>query len=185
AEHSEAMRDVFVAYTQRKRRHHVLDYDDLLLHWRALLASTAGDQMRERFDHVLVDEYQDTNALQADILRGLCPPATLTVVGDDAQAIYGFRAATAANMTEFAEHFPGGTTVVLDDNYRSTSGILAVANAVLAQSDAHVRKELRAVRGHGQTPQLVLCRDEGAQSSFVCERILALREEGVDLRDQA
>src|SRR5690606_34385111 len=87
AEHTDAMRDVFVSYTQRKRRHHVLDYDDLLLHWRALLASTAGDAMRARFDHVLVDEYQDTNALQSDILRGLCPPASLTVVGDDAQAI--------------------------------------------------------------------------------------------------
>jgi DNA helicase-2/ATP-dependent DNA helicase PcrA len=186
AEHADPLREVFTGYTQRKRRHHVLDYDDLLLHWRALLAAPlAGDALRERFDHVLVDEYQDTNALQCDILRGLCPPASLTVVGDDAQAIYGFRAATAANMTVFAEHFAGGTTILLEDNYRSTSGILDVANAVLAQSDAHVPKVLRAARGDGRTPQLVLCRDECAQSTFVCERILELREEGIDLRDQA
>lgn len=185
AEHADSFRDVFVTYTQRKRRHHVLDYDDLLLHWRALLASTAGDALRERFDHVLVDEYQDTNALQSDILRGLCPPSSLTVVGDDAQAIYGFRAASAANMREFSQHHPGSTTIVIEHNYRSTSGILAVANAVLEQSDAHVPKSLRAVRGDGRRPQLVLCRDEAAQSSHVCDRILELREQGIDLRDQA
>jgi DNA helicase-2/ATP-dependent DNA helicase PcrA len=186
AEHADPLREVFTSYTQRKRRHHVLDYDDLLLHWRALLAAPiAGDALRERFDHVLVDEYQDTNALQCDILRGLCPPATLTVVGDDAQAIYGFRAATAANMAAFAQHHPGGVTIVLEDNYRSTARILDLANAVLAPSDAHVPKVLRAARGDGRTPQLVLCRDEAAQSSFVCERVLELREEGVELREQA
>jgi DNA helicase-2/ATP-dependent DNA helicase PcrA len=185
-EHADALREVFTAYTHRKRRHHVLDYDDLLLHWRALMAAPlAGDALRERFDHVLVDEYQDTNALQCDILRGLCPPASLTVVGDDAQAIYGFRAATAANMLAFSEHHPGAVTIVLEDNYRSTSRILDVANAVLAQSDAHVPKVLRAARGDGRTPDLVLCRDERAQSTFLCDRILALREEGMDLRDQA
>jgi DNA helicase-2/ATP-dependent DNA helicase PcrA len=186
AEHADALREVFSAYTQRKRRHHVLDYDDLLLHWRALLAAPiAGDALRERFDHVLVDEYQDTNSLQSDILRGLCPPASLTVVGDDAQAIYGFRAATAANMASFEEHHPGAVTIVLEDNYRSTSRILEVANAVLAQSDAHVPKVLRAVRGDGRKPELTVCHDESAQSIHVCERILALREEGIDLRDQA
>jgi DNA helicase-2/ATP-dependent DNA helicase PcrA len=186
AEHADALREVFTAYTQRKRRHHVLDYDDLLLHWRALLAApVAGDALRAHFDHVLVDEYQDTNSLQCDILRGLCPPASLTVVGDDAQAIYGFRAATAANMTSFADHHPGAVTIVLEDNYRSTSRILDVANAVLAQSDAHVPKVLRAARGDGRRPELTVCHDESAQSSFVCERVLALREEGIDLRDQA
>jgi DNA helicase-2/ATP-dependent DNA helicase PcrA len=185
-EHADALREVFTAYTRRKRRHHVLDYDDLLLHWRALLsAPIAGDALRGRFDHVLVDEYQDTNAIQSDILRGLCPPATLTVVGDDAQAIYGFRAATTAHMAAFGEHHPGGVTIVLEDNYRSTARILDLANAVLAQSDAHVPKVLRAARGDGRTPQLALCRDETAQSSFVCARILELREQGFDLRDQA
>jgi DNA helicase-2/ATP-dependent DNA helicase PcrA len=185
-DHGDAMREIFAAYTQRKRRHHVLDYDDLLLHWRALVASPdAGPLVRAAFDHVLVDEYQDTNILQSDIIRGLCPPAMLTVVGDDAQAIYGFRAATVANLWAFHEHFPHATMLVLEDNYRSTAPILQVANALLSQSDVHVRKELRAARGDGVRPRLVVCRDEAAQSAHVADAVLELRERGIDLREQA
>jgi DNA helicase-2/ATP-dependent DNA helicase PcrA len=185
-DHHDALRDVFVGYTHRKRRHHVLDYDDLLLHWRALVASPeAGPALRACFDHVLVDEYQDTNKLQADIVRGLCPPAQLTVVGDDAQAIYGFRAATVANLWAFQEHYPDATMLVLEDNYRSTTPILDVANAVLAQSDAHVRKVLRAARGGGLRPRLVVCHDEAAQSTFIANTVLDLREQGIELREQA
>ena len=110
---AEGIVDIFRAYTERKRRQHVLDYDDLLLFWKALATSPAtGAQLAAMFDHVLVDEYQDTNALQADILEGMRPPdgpRNLTVVGDDAQAIYGFRAATVKNILEFPERFPGTT----------------------------------------------------------------------------
>ena len=114
SDHGDALRGLFSAYTQRKRRHHVLDYDDLLLYWRALAASSETvNAVRNLFDHVLVDEYQDTNAIQVDILRSLCPPASITAVGDDAQAIYGFRAATVDNMWRFDEHFPGATRVTL------------------------------------------------------------------------
>jgi len=128
---TEGIRDIFRAYTERKRLQHVLDYDDLLLFWKALATSPAtAEQLGAMFDHVLVDEYQDTNALQADILEGIRPPGgsrNLTVVGDDAQAIYGFRAATVRNILEFPQRFPGTTVVKLEQNYRSTPPILAAS----------------------------------------------------------
>jgi DNA helicase-2/ATP-dependent DNA helicase PcrA len=185
-EHVDALRSVLREYVVRKRAEGVLDFDDLLLHWRALCASpVVGAAVRERFDHVLVDEYQDTNTLQADIIRSFAATADVTVVGDDAQAIYGFRAATADNLRAFPEIVGGATTVTLEQNYRSTMPILAVANAVLMQSDRHLHKELWSDRPGGDRPWLVTCPDEAAQSAWVAERILTLREEGVPLTDQA
>ncbi|MDW3221261.1 MAG: ATP-dependent helicase [Acidimicrobiales bacterium] len=186
ADHGEELKTIFTAYTARKRTHQVLDYDDLLLFWRGLTASTIGDAMRDLFDHVLIDEYQDTNPIQADIVRGMCRPDTdLCAVGDDAQAIYGFRAATVANMWEFADHFPGATRVTLEQNYRSTMPILAVANAVLGQSDEHFAKELWSARPQGVTPVLRTHHDESAQSASVATAVLDARERGMDLREQA
>ncbi len=186
ADHADALRAIFAAYTQRKRQQHVLDYYDLLLFWRALAVSPdVGPAVRSQFDHVLVDEYQDTNAIQVDVLRALCPPAALTAVGDDAQAIYGFRAATVANMWAFAEHFAAARTVTLADNYRSVQPILDVANTLLTQSSTHLPKQLIAARGSGARPRLITCRDEAAQSTHVALTVLALREEGIDLRNQA
>ena len=187
AEHADALKVLFSAYTARKRRHQVLDFDDLLVFWRALTATpTGGDALRTLFDHILVDEYQDTNALQSDIVRGMAGPGTeVTVVGDDAQAIYGFRAATVANLWDFPCHFPGAATIALEQNYRSTSPILAVANAVLAQSTDHLRKELWTNRSDGTRPRLVTCADEGAQSRVVADAVLDARERGIDLRQQA
>ena len=186
ADHLDDLRTIFTAYTTRKRSHQVLDYDDLLLFWRGLTVSAVGDGMRDLFDHILIDEYQDPNPIQADIIRGMCRPDTdLCAVGDDAQAIYGFRAATVANMWEFADHFPGATRVTLDQNYRSTMPILSVANAVLSQSDEHFAKELWSVRNHGLTPKLKTHHDEGAQSASVATAVLDARERGMDLRDQA
>jgi DNA helicase II / ATP-dependent DNA helicase PcrA len=185
-EHAEALRSIYGAYTARKREHSVLDYDDLLLFWRGLTASGAGDSVRELFDHILIDEYQDTNTIQADIVRGMCRPDTdLCAVGDDAQAIYGFRAATVANMWEFADQFDGATQVTLEQNYRSTMPILAVANGVLAQSDEHFRKELWSDRRGGVAPVLRTHYDEAAQSRSVAAAVLDARERGVDLRAQA
>jgi DNA helicase-2/ATP-dependent DNA helicase PcrA len=187
AEHADALKALYSSYTARKRRHQVLDFDDLLLFWRALTAApTGGDALRSLFDHVLVDEYQDTNALQSDIVRGMAGPGTeVTVVGDDAQAIYGFRAATVANLWDFPRHFPGAATITLEQNYRSTSPILAVANGVLAQSANHLRKELWTNRPDGARPRLVTCADEGAQSRLVAEAVLDARERGIELRQQA
>jgi ATP-dependent DNA helicase UvrD/PcrA len=186
ADHGDDLRTIFTAYTARKRSHQVLDYDDLLLFWRGLTVSPVGDAMRDLFDHILIDEYQDTNPIQADIVRGMCRTDTdLCAVGDDAQAIYGFRAATVANMWEFTEHFPGATRVTLEQNYRSTAPILAVANAVLRQSDEHFAKDLWSDRGQGLTPVLRTHHDEGAQSSSVATAVLDARERGIDLRQQA
>ena len=186
---AEGIVDIFRAYTERKRRQHVLDYDDLLLFWKALATSPAtGAQLAAMFDHVLVDEYQDTNALQADILEGMRPPdgaRNLTVVGDDAQAIYGFRAATVRNILEFPERFPGTTVIKLERNYRSTPPILAASNAVIALSPQRHEKTLWSSRESEFRPVLRACLDEAEQSDAVCRAVLGHREEGVPLKAQA
>jgi DNA helicase-2/ATP-dependent DNA helicase PcrA len=180
------LRAVFAAYTARKRAAQVLDYDDLLLCWSALLHDpSTGRVLRAQFDHVLVDEYQDTNTLQAELLVELAAGgATVTAVGDDAQAIYSFRAATQRNILEFPERF-GADVVLLERNHRSTPSILATANAVIDEAAHRHEKVLRAERADGPRPSLVACGDEGAQSAAVCTRLLEQLEQGVALRDQA
>lgn len=184
----EELRGLFAAYVDAKQARHVLDYDDLLLYWYHLMQEPAlAARVRERFDHVLVDEYQDTNALQAAILEALCPDGRgLTVVGDDAQAIYSFRAATVRNILEFPARFdPPAHVVTLEHNYRSTQPILAACNAVIAQSAHRFAKNLHSTRPSAQRPVLVTAEDENAEVDFVVDRVLAHREEGIDLRRQA
>jgi len=186
ADHGDELRTLFLAYTERKREQNVVDYDDLLLYWRALLASDAKDAVRGLFDHVLVDEYQDTNKIQADILFELCGPAgNLTVVGDDAQSIYSFRAARVENILGFPDRYESTRVVSLEQNYRSTPEILDVSNRVIGDSDIAFDKQLWSNRPHGPVPELVTCFDEAAQADWVCDRVLELRESGIDLRDQA
>ena len=183
----EGLAQLFAAYTDAKEEQQVLDYDDLLLFWRGLLADPAGGaRVRERFDHVLVDEYQDTNALQADIVSLLRPDGDgVTCVGDDAQAIYAFRAATVRNILDFEQRFPGAQVVTLTQNYRSTAPILAATNALIAEAAERRDKELWTDRAGGGRPVLVTCRDEDEQTQWVCERILAHREQGTELKQQA
>jgi DNA helicase II / ATP-dependent DNA helicase PcrA len=187
AEHRDALAEAFRAYGARKRGFGVLDLDDLLIYWRALaLDPVIGPQLAARFDHVLVDEYQDVNGLQVEIVRGLRHSRReLTVVGDDFQAIYGFRAASARHILDFPTQFPDAHTVTLERNYRSTQPILDVANAVSEQDRQGFRKRLSSERGEGTRPELCFPRDESEQASSVCERVLAAREEGVELRAQA
>jgi DNA helicase-2/ATP-dependent DNA helicase PcrA len=186
-EHRDALGEIFRAYAARKRSLGLLDLDDLLLYWRALAADDViGPTMAGGFDHVLVDEYQDVNGLQVDIVRGLrSAQPGLTVVGDDFQAIYGFRAASARHILDFPEQFPETRTVTLEQNYRSTTPILAVANAVSEQDRLGFRKTLWTDREGGQPPELVFPRDESEQASQVCDRVMQAREEGVELRAQA
>ncbi|MHB1345816.1 MAG: ATP-dependent helicase, partial [Thermoleophilia bacterium] len=186
-EHADDLRALFSGYVDRKAAGAVLDYDDLLVFWHGLLGDpAAGAAVRARFDRVLVDEYQDTNALQAEILALLCPKGRgLTVVGDDAQSIYAFRGATVRNILDFPEHFPGTTVVTLDQNFRSTTPILEVTNLVIAQSAERYEKHLWTRRTGGERPRLVTCGDEDEQTEFVITRILAHREEGIALRKQA
>lgn len=184
---AEGLKQLFGAYVDRKESHHVLDYDDLLLFWRGMLEDPAlGEIVRGHFDAVLVDEYQDTNALQADIVALLRPGGLgVTAVGDDAQAIYAFRAATVRNILDFPQRFPGATVLTLEQNYRSTTPILEATNAVIAEAAERYDKALWTERDGGCSPALVTCRDEHEQTEFLIERILGHREEGTALKDQA
>jgi len=182
------LRGLFEAYVDAKQRQHVLDYDDLLLYWAELMQVPGlAAEIGGLFDHVLVDEYQDTNALQAAILKGLEPDgAGLTVVGDDAQAIYGFRAATVRNILDFPRQFePPATLVTLEQNYRSTPAILAASNAVIGLARERFTKNLRSERRQGPKPALVSVLDDAAQAGFVVASILEHREAGMALKEQA
>jgi DNA helicase-2/ATP-dependent DNA helicase PcrA len=185
---SDDLRRLFGAYVEAKQKHNVLDYDDLLLYWCHLMMEPGlATNVRERFDHVLVDEYQDTNALQAMILLGLKPDgAGLTVVGDDAQSIYSFRAASVRNILDFPKHFdPPARVVTLERNYRSTLPILEACNAVITQAAESYSKKLFSQRRSQQRPVLVSVEDENAQVAFVVEQILEHREAGIALKRQA
>jgi DNA helicase-2/ATP-dependent DNA helicase PcrA len=179
---------LFEAYVWAKQQQNVLDYDDLLLYWSHMLADAAlAREIGARFDHVLVDEYQDTNALQASILLALKPDGRgVTVVGDDAQSIYSFRAATVRNILEFPASFsPPARVVTLERNYRSTQPILDACNAVIALSDERYGKNLWSERVSQERPRLVALADEASQARYVADCVLAEREQGSALKEQA
>ncbi len=192
------LKQLFDGYMDRKEAGGVLDYDDLLLYWHALLSDAdgenggtaagamPGDAVRRLFDCILVDEYQDTNALQAEILYGLSPQGKgLTVVGDDAQSIYAFRAATVRNILDFPKHYQNATIVTLEQNYRSTQPILAATNQVIGLARERYAKNLWSERAAGELPRLVNCKDESDQAGYLIRHILEHCEAGVDLRRQA
>jgi len=182
------LRDLFGAYVEAKQAQNVLDYDDLLLYWAQMVAEPMiAEDIGSRFDHVLVDEYQDTNRLQSSILLALKPDGLgLTVVGDDAQSIYSFRAATVRNILDFPASFtPAANIVTLDRNYRSTQPILAAANAVIDLASERFTKNLWTERQSAERPRLVTVRDEADQARFVADKVLENREEGVKLKSQA
>jgi len=184
---ADELRQLFDAYVDRKEAAAALDYDDLLLYWHALLSDPkTGDAVRGQFDCVLVDEYQDTNTLQAEILYQLCPDGKgLTVVGDDAQSIYSFRAATVRNILDFPKHYPGATVITLEQNYRSTQPILEATNEVISLAAERYTKNLWSKRTEGERPLLVTCEGEDDQTEFVIRSVLEHREAGIDLRRQA
>ena len=182
------LRELFRHYVVRKQDNQALDYDDLLLYWSHLVAEPEfAREIGSWFDHVLVDEYQDTNRLQADILGALKPDGQgLTVVGDDAQSIYSFRAAEVENILEFPERFdPTAEVVTLERNYRSTQSILDTANCLIAASEVQYEKQLKANGGQGGKPGYVTVEDGDAEAEYVVEAILRNREEGLQLMDQA
>jgi DNA helicase-2/ATP-dependent DNA helicase PcrA len=179
---------LFATYTEAKQNQNVVDYDDLLLFWKEMMAaSEIAEAIGEQFDHVLVDEYQDTNRLQAKILRRLKPDGQgLFVVGDDAQAIYSFRAATVRNILDFPERFPSRAQIItLEQNYRSTQPILDAANAVIGFAKDRFTKNLFSERESKVKPGLTIVADEQAQARYVAGQILKSREEGVSLKSQA
>ncbi len=182
------LKALFGAYVEAKQRQHVLDYDDLLLYWAQMMqVENIAHDVSSRFDHVLVDEYQDTNRLQASILLALKPDGMgLTVVGDDAQSIYSFRAATVRNILDFPNLFsPPAEIITLDRNYRSTQPILAAANAVIDLAVERHKKNLRSERPSSEMPELVSVRDEVDQARYIAERVLEHREAQTPLKQQA
>jgi DNA helicase II / ATP-dependent DNA helicase PcrA len=187
AEWETELKMLFKRYTAQKLEQHVLDYDDLLLYWAELLRDpAAARRVGGRFDWILVDEYQDTNTVQAAILEGMRRDnPNVMVVGDDAQSIYSFRAATVRNMLDFPKRFPGTTRVTLEQNYRSVVPILDVTNRVIAQAAERYTKDLWSARPAGQRPRLAVCKDEAQQDTYVVDCILRHYEQGIALRNQA
>jgi DNA helicase-2/ATP-dependent DNA helicase PcrA len=182
------LRSIFARYTAAKQAQNVLDYDDLLLYWAQAAAEPAlAREMGARFDYVLVDEYQDTNRLQARILVSLKPDGRgVTVVGDDAQSIYSFRAATVRNILDFPAQFPLPARVVtLERNYRSVQSILDASNAVIGLASERFTKNLWSDRASSHKPELIAVRDEADQARCVAERVLEYHEGGVALKAQA
>jgi DNA helicase-2/ATP-dependent DNA helicase PcrA len=182
------LRELFRLYVARKQQNQVLDYDDLLLYWNYLVAEEEfATEIGSWFDHVLVDEYQDTNLIQAQILRALKPQGDgVTVVGDDAQSIYSFRAAEVENILGFPDQFmPTAQVISLEQNYRSTQPILDSANLLIAESQRQYRKNLFSQRKGGAQPAYVTVEDSDAEAEFVVESILGNRETGMRLMDQA
>lgn len=180
------LKRLFQAYMQAKQAQQILDYDDLLLYWAEMMADPGiARDVSSRFDHVLVDEYQDTNRLQAGILLSMKPDGRgLTVVGDDAQSIYAFRAATVRNILDFPRQF-GAHVIALERNYRSTQPILDASNAVIAEAPERYAKALWTDRASAQKPELVNVSDEAGQARWVADQVLARREEGMRLTAQA
>ena len=182
APHLEAVAELFSAYTARKRSTGVLDFDDLLLYWRAVLDASAGVPA---FDHVLVDEYQDVNRLQVDIVSRLAPEGRgLTVVGDEAQAIYGFRGADSRHLRELVSSLRDARVVCLEENFRSRRPVVEVANVVRPTGDGPPLR-LRSTRGEGAPARLVHCYDAAGEARAIVDDILRAHEDGVPLREQA
>jgi len=182
------MVNVFRRYKDRKRDANAMDFDDLLLNWKLLLEEhpEIGGALKRKFRYILVDEYQDTNRLQAEVVDGMASERrNVMVVGDDAQSIYSFRGASFENILTFPLRFPDAKIYKLETNYRSTRQILALANSAIAHNRFQFRKELRAVRGDGPEPAVVGVDDVFEQASFIAQRILELRDEGESLSDIA
>lgn len=189
AEHAEAFRQIFADYVERKAQRNLLDYDDLLLYWATLMESAPAlaDRVAGLYDHILVDEYQDTNVLQARILRAMCRShSNVTVVGDDAQSIYSFRGAEVRNILDFPKQFPGTRIITLERNYRSSQPILDTGNTVISRAEERYTKALWTTRTDGERPWLVTAQDEQRQTAFVVDRILELHEaQGIPFREMA
>jgi len=182
------LRVLFRHYVEYKQRCQSLDYDDLLLYWSYLVADQEiADELGSWFDHILVDEYQDTNVLQSGILNAIRPDGSgVTVVGDDAQSIYSFRAAEVDNILNFPDQYiPAARIVSLEENYRSTQVILDSANCLITESERQYKKNLYSKNNSGGKPLYVTVEDSDAEAEFVVKSILERREEGYALKDQA
>ncbi|MCA1556911.1 MAG: UvrD-helicase domain-containing protein [Acidobacteria bacterium] len=188
ADETDAVEKLFAGFEAFKRERHLLSYDDLLVRLCETLGENAElcERLSEQYRYIMVDEYQDTNRLQARIMRRLAATHdNVAVVGDECQSIYSFRGASFRNMLEFPELFPKAEVIKLEENFRSTQPILDVANAIIADASESYSKQLYSGMAEGEPPVLVSAQDENEQSQFVCERIEELRDEGVPLSEMA
>ena len=188
ADWADELTRLFRKYVEAKQAQQLLDYDDLLLYWHILVQEpTLAAEIGARFDHVLVDEYQDTNTLQSGILLAMKPGGNgVCVVGDDAQAIYSFRAASVENILNFPHCFsPPAQVVTLEQNYRSVQPILDAANLLMSESSRQYQKQLRSDHRSQRLPWYVSVQDDQAQADYIVEQILLAREQGTALRHQA
>jgi DNA helicase-2/ATP-dependent DNA helicase PcrA len=183
-----SLETLFKTFEQFKRSRHMLTYDDLLVRLREALEASAEmrEQLSDQYRYIMVDEYQDTNKLQAQIVKLMTARHdNVAVVGDEFQSIYSFRGASHRNMLEFPKLFPSTQIIKLEENFRSTQPILDVANAIIADVKESYKKRLFSRIEGGQPPVVVSARDENEQSRFVAQRIADLREEGVALSEIA
>ncbi len=188
ADDLDAITDALMRYQRLKGEYGVLDFDDLLVQWRRLLLDheDVRFELTRRFEHVLVDEYQDTNRVQAELVDVMASGhGNLMVVGDDCQSIYSFRGADFRNILQFPDRHADCRRVMLTRNYRSTPEILGLANASIANNEEQFDKALTSERASGLLPALVYCRDDEQQAQFVAQRLLELRDEGVPLEQIA
>jgi DNA helicase II / ATP-dependent DNA helicase PcrA len=187
APHLGVISELFRDFTARKRRSALLDFDDLLLYWRALMShDDLGPLLAERFRYVLVDEYQDVNSLQVDIVRQLARDGKgLTVVGDEAQAIYGFRGSDPRHLRQLVGCYPDAVTIRLERNFRSRQRVLDVANAVRPPSEGEPGIRLHGDRGAGTEPSLHRCYDASSEARAIVDRVLQAYESGIHLHEQA
>lgn len=188
AEWEAELKQLFLQYVEAKQHQEVLDYDDLLLYWSHMVSDPdLAQEIGDRFSHILIDEYQDTNRLQSALVLAMKPDGRgLTVVGDDAQSIYAFRGATVRNILDFPVRFtPSAHLITLDRNYRSTQPVLDAANAVIELATERFTKNLWTERTSSRKPRLVTIRDDADQAEYIVEQTLARREEGVSLKSQA
>jgi len=179
---------IYEAYQKYKRENLLMDYDDLLIYLKTLLEENPDvrEKLSQTYRYIMVDEYQDTNKIQADIIRFLAATYNnVMVVGDDSQSIYAFRGANFRNIMDFPEMFPGTKIIKLEENYRSTQPILDVANVIIDRAKEKYTKVLFTQKKGGTVPALVVAQDERTQSQFVSQRILELREEGIPLNEIA
>src|SRR6185369_8733895 len=182
------LKKLFGAYVEAKQQQNVLDYDDLLAFWAEMMGDAGlAQEVASRFDHLLVDEYQDTNRLQSAIILAMKPTGQgVTVVGDDAQSIYSFRGATVRNILDFPHQFTQAARIVtLERNYRSTQPILDASNAVIGEARERHAKNLWTDRPSSQRAQLLLVPDEANQARWVADEVLRQREAGTPLKSQA
>ena len=175
-------------YRQFKLDHALMDYDDLLVNWKRLLVESeqARQTLSQRFGHILVDEYQDTNHIQAETVRLLAyTHNNVMVVGDDAQSIYSFRGADFANIMHFGEQFTGARLIKLEENYRSSKAILALSNEIISHAEEKFAKTLFTEIEGGPRPRLAICANEAAEARFVADQITQLLSQGVAMEEIA